>query len=480
MKKYIFIVLINLFCVTGALHAQNTKANAKKLFNEGNYAKAKPILEVLLKRSPKSGDLNYWYAVCCNETGDTVADVEEMLKHAVTRKVTVANDYLGDFYRQKNLYKEAIDSYEKFIELTTDKEKSERCNEKIAHAKELLRMVKATEQVCVIDSFVVDKEHFLQAYRCGRDAGRVVTAAQYFNDEDAVGTVSETERGTDRYFSQPVQVDSISKMKIFHASKNGDDWGKAAQINGFDTKGNDNYPFMSADGTTLYFASDGDGSIGGYDIFVTRYNSERGCFLLPNNIGMPFNSEANDYMMVVNEIANLGWFATDRRMPDDKVCIYVFVPNSVKSVYDFEAEEYGRMIGLSQLSSIAETQTDADVLRNARRQLTMLMYEQQEQTERGDFLFVIDDMTDYLHLSDFRSSEAQSLFKQWQKRSVKYKKDMYLLDEKRNEYASAENTAKSRLAGEIIALEQRLENECMALEQMEKEIRNKEMEYIRK
>jgi hypothetical protein len=72
-------------------------------------------------------------------------------------------------------------------------------------------------------------------------------------------------------------------MKIFHSSKNGDEWSKAQQIKGFDTGGNDNYPFMAPDGTTFYFASDGEGSIGGYDIFVTRYNSERGSFLLTHN-----------------------------------------------------------------------------------------------------------------------------------------------------------------------------------------------------
>lgn len=45
---------------------------------------------------------------------------------------------------------------------------------------------------------------------------------------------------------------------------------------------------------------------------------------------MPFNSPANDYMYAIDEFNNIGWFASDRYQPDNKVCIYVFVPNSSK------------------------------------------------------------------------------------------------------------------------------------------------------
>ena len=36
--------------------------------------------------------------------------------------------------------------------------------------------------------------------------------------------------------------------------------------------------------------------MGGYDIFVTRYNSDTDNYLNPENVGMPFNSPFNDYM----------------------------------------------------------------------------------------------------------------------------------------------------------------------------------------
>ena len=70
------------------------------MFLEGNYAEAKPLFKNLLKGSPRDGSYNYWYAVCCYETNDTTADVEKMLKYAVTRRVNNAHRYLGDLYKK--------------------------------------------------------------------------------------------------------------------------------------------------------------------------------------------------------------------------------------------------------------------------------------------------------------------------------------------------------------------------------------------
>ena len=66
--------------------------------------------------------------------------------------------------------------------------------------------------------------------------------------------------------------------------------------------------------------------MGGYDIYTSTYDKETKRFLTPVNIGMPFNSEADDYMFVIDEYSNTGWFARNRNPPADTVCIYVFVP----------------------------------------------------------------------------------------------------------------------------------------------------------
>ena len=185
-------------------------------------------------------------------------------------------------------------------------------------------------------------------------------------------------------------------------------------------------------------------------------------------------------MLVINEIVNLGWFATDRHLPMDKVCIYVFIPNATKETYNYETEDYNRVLSLAQLHSIAQTQTDNDAVRKARQQLTMLIYEDTDGDDQKDFTFIIDDATDYHTLADFRSSEARKLFQEWQERTAQYKRGMKRLEAKRMEYADASLSQKQQMAAEIKAQEQKLEDEAMQLIRLEKEIRKIEYKELNK
>ena len=479
--KNIFISLIICFCFALCVNAQNTRANGRQLFNDGKFEEAKPIFQYLLKKNPKSAEYNYWYAVCCYQTNDTLpgVEIEKMLKLAVSRKVLNALYYLAKFYKDECRYPESVVSYEEYMEKGKDEILLANAEEELTHVRNLMRMIKVTECVTIIDSAVVDEDKLLSAFRAGRDVGHIYYTYDYFKNKIVPeGTVFVTERENDSFYPQKVVQDSVELVKLFMASKNGGEWSNPFALNGFDTKGNDNYPFMSADGVTFYFASDGEGSVGGYDIFVTRYDSEIERFLKPTNMGMPFNSEANDYMMVVNEIVNLGWFATDRGMPEGKVCVYVFIPNSVRHTYNYETLGFEKMFAYSQISSIADTWQDGDVVRKAQQQLTMLRYEQNDVEKNNDFCFVIDDMSTYNSVADFKCVAARELFLKWQKRVQKLTANNEELEKMRMRYAGSNATGKRSLASEILKQERLNEVEELQLRDAEKEIRKLECEYI--
>lgn len=474
--RYFILFILFVFVPVNVVLSQS-KAVARKHFLAGEYDHPKPMFEKLLKRSPRNSEYNYWYAVCCYETKDTVQGINEMLEFAASRKIVNAYRYLGDLRADSARYPEAADYYEQFISASKDDSLCTLYSSKLSSVNRLIRMINATEKVCVIDSFVVDKEKFLSAYKMGRDVWLVTTVAAFFDEEDEDGGyLAETERGTDIYYSMRNRADSL--LKIYHCSKTGDEWSRPQQLTGFDTKGNDNYPFMLADGLTLYFASDGEGSIGGYDIFITRYNSDDSRYLRPDNVGMPFNSQANDYMMAINEVANLGWFVSDRRQPEGKACVYVFVPNASAEKYDADNLSYEQLFARAQLNDISLTQVDEALVREARRQQTILFYEQPDVNDGADFLFIVDNATDYTALSDFKSKEARELYIKWKKASAQFKVNEQLLQRKRDEYAAAREGVKNRLAPEILQLEQKLENDARTIELMEYEIRRIELEKL--
>lgn len=87
--------------------------------------------------------------------------------------------------------------------------------------------------------------------------------------------------------------------------------------------GNARNPFLLTDGVTLYFSGDGDGSMGGYDLFVATRDPGTGEFRQPVGVGFPFNSPFNEYMMAVDDENGIGWWVTDRNQLDELVSVYV-------------------------------------------------------------------------------------------------------------------------------------------------------------
>ena len=95
---------------------------AKKLYNEGEYAEAKPAFEKLVKQSPGNASYNLWYGVCCYETGDLKA-AEKYLSSAVKRRVIEAYRYMGELYYQTYRFAEAVEMYDDYIDLQTKKKR---------------------------------------------------------------------------------------------------------------------------------------------------------------------------------------------------------------------------------------------------------------------------------------------------------------------------------------------------------------------
>lgn len=90
------------------------------------------------------------------------------------------------------------------------------------------------------------------------------------------------------------------------------------------TEGDELYPYMRND-STLYFASNGHGGMGGLDIFVTTLDS-LGEWTKPVNLKHPFNSTGNDYGITFHPSEERGFFISNRDtkngLDDD---IYYFI-----------------------------------------------------------------------------------------------------------------------------------------------------------
>lgn len=75
-------------------------------------------------------------------------------------------------------------------------------------------------------------------------------------------------------------------------------WGKPINMGPeINSKYNEDAPYISFDGQYLYFSSDNENSIGGYDLFRATYKD--GKFVEPKNMGYPINSTYDDLYYTV-------------------------------------------------------------------------------------------------------------------------------------------------------------------------------------
>ena len=475
--KHIRITILLLLISLGA--SSQTLQQGRTYFSQGDYEKAKPIMLKYLKQKPDDASRNYWYGICCMETGEQDKAIP-YLEKAAAKKIFKAYRALGEYYLERENYQPAITNLEAFVKgISSDKELhdpalEERLTIVTDSLKMLFRMLRNTSRICFIDSFQVSKEELFSTYIIGESTGSFYPSSVFF-DDDSQGEVFMPETGQNILYSR---MTPQGVFRFFSKFKSFDKWTDETPIIGLDTDGDLRYPFLLNDGVTIYYAASGSESMGGLDIFVSRYNSATGKYLKPENIGMPFNSEANDYLYVIDEANNLGWFATDRRQPEGMVCIYVFIPSERSQKYNYENGDTLAIHRAARLTSIADTQTDLNAVRAARQRLTLLRYELTEKAEQGSFTYIVDDFTVYHDLDDFKSPDAAKLYQRWTELKHQYDTDFAKLNKQRDDYANASRQEKERMAKQLLEYEEKVLKTEQQVIKMENDIRTTEINYL--
>ncbi|MGN0282290.1 MAG: hypothetical protein ACI4B3_08325 [Prevotella sp.] len=350
-------------------------------------------------------------------------------------------------------------------------------DEELEHIARMKEMELATQKVLFVDSVVVDKEKLLSVLNLPSEAGTFTDTRKIIND-NSTGVAFVTELGDRCLFSA---LDQNKRSRLFISDKLDGEWDAPQPLKfGSEISLDDmDYPFMMADGTTIYFAAKGGEGIGGYDLYVTRYNAEDNTYYKPESLGMPFCSEANDYFYVVDEYDNIGWFATDRRQPEGKVCIYTFVPTELRDVYSYDIGS-DKLKSLSQIQCIADTWGNGSERKAALRRIEELTtrLKQDKQSNKSEMQFVINDNIVYTNPKQFRGEGNMARYDELSAARQEYAELMRNIAKSRSYFQRATESERETLRPEILASEQQAETLELRINQLEKEIRNAENKEI--
>lgn len=334
--------------------------------------------------------------------------------------------------------------------------------EELTNAENFMSRV---EKVVILDSITVPKSEFFKYYRIPAADGSLGGNSALPFEIPEVSYVFTSESGDNKLWSAP---DANGVSKIWESIRLVDgNWSDPVAASPELPEGSSAiYPFMMSDGITLYFAANTPESLGGYDLFIATRDPADGKYRQPLNMGMPYNSPYDDYMMAIDEVNGIGWWATDRNRLGDKLTIYVFKLNDLRSNYNpDETPDLANRAFIRNYRNTWEKEDYSELLeRIAEIPYTSPATEEQASAE---FRFPAKGGGYYTSFDDFKSSSARTLMKRYLMASTQFKDKAARLADLRRKFATSKATS---LRAQIRTLETEVEKDRAALRKLRSDI----------
>ena len=179
----------------------------------------------------------------------------------------------------------------------------------------------------------------LKIYRATLAGGDFVNIEElpFNSNEYNVSSPSITHDGSRLYFASD-QPGGYGGMDIYYIDIERGFFTKPINCGpAINTEGNENFPFIHRT-NTLYFASDGKATLGGYDIYEAQL--VRGVWKNVNNMGTPINSSKDDFSFVMDSAMTTGFLSSNRDGGKGNDDLYSFVRDIPAEVYSLQGVAY--------------------------------------------------------------------------------------------------------------------------------------------
>lgn len=351
----------------------------------------------------------------------------------------------ADSCRMAYSFAEAVQYSESAVE-ALDSTASARAEEQLLMARNGLNMMSFCSQPTVVAKQTFPLKDFFLFYPLKNHSWRKTP-----NQLDSLGgdnlsrAIFIPDGSRDIYYSAK---DEEGIRNIYATHLTDSLWSVPTLINEQMTSSSDEiYPMLSPDGQSLYFASKGLYGMGGYDLYVSNWNSETNDWDMPVNMGFPYSSPYDDFLFVNTEDGKYSIFASNRDCGRDSVTIYVLEYDSMpvrKAVTD--VDELRALASLNPARDHSRIDNDAAVPDEG---------QQNESTKR-----YMDKMREVRALRDSVARFGKNLEKM------------------RSGLAGASGEEKARLTAEISDKEMMLPTLNSALNAAVKELQNIEMDFL--
>jgi len=308
------------------------KERANELFEERKFEEASPLLAQLLSLYPQDPNYNFKYAATLLSISADRDKPLKYLKFAISKSSQVdplAYYFLGNAYHLNYNFSDAVKYYTRFKQKGDSKTAEEfAVDRQIQMAKNGQNMLGRMNEVQVIEKQVVPRKDFFRVYELEGIDGKIIAKPEDFRSkyDEKVGERSVIylpNNAIEVYYSSYGKKGDQGK-DIFKAVKLGSNsWSDPVRLgSSINTPYDEDFPFIHPDGRTLFFASKGHSSMGGYDLFKSTYDQSTAEWTEPENMDFAFSTVDDDILFVTDQDQTLAYFASDRANPAGEVTVY--------------------------------------------------------------------------------------------------------------------------------------------------------------
>src|SRR5690554_6398986 len=325
-----------LFFLIGSfqLSAQETKEDIEKkalsYFQNEQFIEATPLYLRLLSLEPRNPNYNYRYGTCLLFNSNEKQDAFKYLNYSVQKSDEVENEafyYLAKAYHLTYQFDKAIENFKIYKQKAGNRAIAkldvDRQIEMCRNGKSLMANV---SEIIVLKKTKIDKKSFFRIYDLKDIGGELIVTEEFQNRQDKrnnhVPLIHFPSNSNRIYYSS--YGDNGDNKDIYVRTRLPDGtWSKEQPVFGnVNTKYNEDYPYMHPTGKYLYFSSEGHNSMGGYDVFRSRYDAETNSFGPPENMDISISSPSNDFLYIVDSLDRYAYFASQRESESDQVHVY--------------------------------------------------------------------------------------------------------------------------------------------------------------
>lgn len=334
-RRIIILLVLSFLSLIRPLSAQTEKelfVMANDLFLAEKYVEATPYYLRLLSLKPRVSYYNYRYGACLLYNSDNKQEALRYLKFAVDKNLESDIDpmafyYLGRAYHYNYLFNDAIKSYQKFKELTSNKVinnlDTDHLIQMCENGKKLLSKY---SEIIVYAKKEIEKDKFFRLYELDNVGGELLVTEEFQSKADKKKghvPIIFFAKGTKEIYYSSYGDDGEQKDIYRRRIDLAGNWGVPQKISGaVNTEFDEDFAYLNQTGEYLYFCSKGHNSMGGYDVFRAKYNRMTDTYDNPENLDFAISSPDDDILFLVDQQGEYGFFASARQSETGKIYVY--------------------------------------------------------------------------------------------------------------------------------------------------------------